>query len=61
MMPGMKKLLVIDIPNSSTAEQMEAALNRPCADGYYLSQLIFSFPEVVRAFYRLRVKPEKEL
>lgn len=56
-----KKILVIDIPSDSTAEQMEDALNRPSADGYYLTQLIFSVPEVVRAFFKLRVKPEKEL
>lgn len=53
-----KKILVVDVSKGASAEQMEDALNKPCADGYYLFQLIFSVPDVVRAFYRLRIRPE---
>jgi hypothetical protein len=56
-----KTLLVVDIPNDSTAEQAEVALNQPLTEGYYL-RLMFPFPGVVRAFFQLyapKPGPEK--
>ena len=55
-----KRIRVIDIPNDATAEQAEGLLNAPYEDGFYLDKLIFTWSGVgARAFYKLRVKPEK--
>ena len=55
-----KRILVVDIPADATAEETERLLNEPYASGYYLDKLAIGWPGVgARAFFRLRVKPEK--
>ena len=58
--PTPKRIRVIDIPTDATAEQAEALLSGPYAEGYYLNR-IYDWPGVgARAFFNLRVKTEKE-
>ena len=57
----MNKILVIDIPETATAEQAQQLLNEPYAGGYYLDKLTFNWSGIgARAFFRLRAKVEKE-
>ena len=57
-MDAKKHILVIDIPLDATAEAAELLLNEPYMRGYYL-QAIFPGQTEARAFFRLRVRPEK--
>lgn len=51
----MKRILVVDIPTDATAEQAEALLNAPYADGYSLDQSLWSGPGIgARVIFRLR-------
>jgi hypothetical protein len=53
---------VVDIPTTATAAEAEQLLNAPYAEGYYadrLSQLGLPDGVGIRAFFRLRVKPER--
>ena len=54
-----KRILVVDVPESATAEEAEQLLNAPYANGYYLDKLTFVWPGIgARGFYRLRSRPE---
>ncbi len=56
-----KRIAVVDIPTDATAEEAERLLNAPYSEGFYLDKLIFTWPGVgARAFYRWRVKSEKD-
>ena len=57
----MKRILVVDVPRGATAEEAEQLLNAPYDEGYYLDRLFDGFAEgIVRGFYKLRVKPERD-
>jgi hypothetical protein len=56
------RIRVVDVPITATAEEVERLLNAPYEEGYYTySQAHLNLPEGVtmRAFYKLRVQPEK--
>jgi hypothetical protein len=56
------RIKVVDVPATATAEEAERLLNAPYADGYYSDKLIITgLPDGIgaRAFYKLRVKPER--
>jgi hypothetical protein len=56
------RIRVVDIPATATAEEAERLLNEPYAEGYYSDKLVLvGLPEGTgaRAFYRLRIKPER--
>jgi hypothetical protein len=56
------RIRVIDIPTTATADEAERLLNEPYAEGYYSDKLVLNgLPEGIgaRAFFRLRVKPER--
>jgi hypothetical protein len=49
-----KNILLIEIPSTVTAEEMEAQLNEPCERGYRFVKLLF-LRSAVRAVYTRRV------
>lgn len=57
----MKKILVIDIPEGISAEELERILNEPIDRGYYLDKLYGGggLGAVGRAVFKLRVKDIK--
>ncbi len=62
-LPKVRVLDIMDVPGGVTAEELEAKLNEPCDAGYYLDRYLCSpanAPEgvAVRAFFKLRAKPE---
>lgn len=57
------KIRVVDVAIGATAAEVETLLNAPCEDGYYASAIFNTgLPEGIgtRAFYKLRVKPERD-
>jgi hypothetical protein len=54
----LKKILIVDIPASASAEETERLLTEPLEQGYYL-KIIFPWPGVgARAVYPLLAKRE---
>lgn len=55
-----KQIMVIDIPEKTTAEEAERMLNEPYQNNYYLDRIL-PWPHGVgaRAFFRLRLRPVK--
>lgn len=51
---------VVEVPGSATAEEMEAALNAPFADGYYLMKLTGGDTIGFRAIYKLRERSKAD-
>lgn len=57
------KMRVVDIPANASAAEVEALINAPCEDGYYCDyKTATGLPDgmVLRMFYKLRVKPERD-
>ena len=55
-----KMIRVVEVPGSATAEEMEAALNAPFADGYYLMKLTGGDTIGFRAIYKLRERSKAD-
>ena len=55
-----KRIRVIDISKSSSAEEVEEILNAPYEEGFYMTTMYISPAEGMwlRAFFKLRVKEE---
>jgi hypothetical protein len=56
------RIKIVDVPATATGEEAERLLNAPYAEGYYSDKLVFpGLPEGIgaRAFFKLRVKPER--
>jgi hypothetical protein len=56
-----KTFLVIDAPAEATPEEIEALLNKPIEDGYYLQRLQPKTADTaVRAFFQLRTRAARQ-
>ncbi len=57
-----KTIIAVDVPAGTTAQESEDILNAPSARGYYLVQIVpGAGTSAARAFFKLRVRPEKAL
>jgi hypothetical protein len=58
--PFRKRIRVIDISKSASAEQAEEMLNAPYEEGFYMTTMYISPAEGMwlRAFFKLRVKDD---